>query len=64
MNKKPCKECPWVIKNNHNNTIVNFSKKTNKPHNCHMTEGGGTNLWDVKEKTKCQGRKEYEKLFV
>ena len=29
-----------------------------------MTEGGGKNLWDVNEKTKCQGRKEYEKLFV
>lgn len=28
-----------------------------------MTDNGKKNLWDVKESTKCAGRKEYEKLF-
>lgn len=54
-----CKECPWVIKNNHNKTITEFSKKSGKSHNCHM-KNGGKNLWSVNEKTKCDGRKEYE----
>ena len=58
-----CKECPWRVKNNHNEMIVGFSKKMDKPHNCHMSKNGGKNLWNVKEKTKCQGRKEYEKTF-
>lgn len=40
--------------------IVGFSKKMDKSHNCHMkTEG--KELWNTQEKTKCQGRKEYEK---
>jgi hypothetical protein len=40
--------------------IVGFSKKMDKPHNCHMkTEG--KELWNATEKTKCNGRKEYEK---
>ena len=56
-----CKECPWRVKNSHNDMIVGFSIKKNKPHNCHMTENGKKNLWNVKEKTKCNGRKEYEK---
>jgi hypothetical protein len=55
-----CKECPWVVKNNHNDNIVGFSKRTDKPHNCHMVNGG-KELWNVTEKTKCNGRKEYEK---
>jgi hypothetical protein len=55
-----CTECPWIVKNNHNNTIVRFSKSMNKSHNCHM-KNGGKELWNVKEKTKCYGRKEYEK---
>ncbi len=60
MVSKTCKECPWRIKNNHNDMIVEFSIKNNKSHNCHMkTEG--KELWNTKEKTKCQGRKEYEK---
>lgn len=57
-----CKECPWVVRNKHNDMIVGFSKRMDKPHNCHMISPeirGG--LWDIKEKTKCNGRKEYEK---
>jgi hypothetical protein len=60
MNSKTCKECPWRVKNNHNDMIVGFSKKMDRPHNCHMkTEG--KELWNATEKTKCYGRKEYEK---
>ena len=55
-----CQECPWSVKNKHNNTIVDFSKKTDKPHNCHMVNGG-KELWNINEKTKCNGRQNYEK---
>lgn len=58
--KKSCKECPWIVRTNHNDTIMGFSKRMDKPHNCHM-KNGGKNLWDLKEETKCNGRKEYEK---
>ena len=54
--KKPCKECPWVVRNKHNDTIVKFSKEKNKNHNCHMTEGS-KNLWKVNSKTECVGCK-------
>ena len=55
--KKPCKECPHVIKNRHNNIIVEFGKRTGKKHNCHMTEGV-KDLWNVKnEKLECYGSK-------
>jgi hypothetical protein len=57
MVKKPCKECPWVVKNKHNNTITEFSERTNKKHNCHMTNAGKKNLWEVEEKCQCAGRK-------
>lgn len=43
--------------------IVGFSIKNDKSHNCHMTKNGGKNLWNVEEKTKCKGRKEYEKFL-
>ncbi len=56
-----CKECPWVVRNNHNNNIVEFSKRMDKPHNCHMVNGG-KDLWSVTESTKCNGRKHYESL--
>ena len=38
------------------------SKKYDKANNCHMipTEKRGS-LWDVKEETKCAGRKQFEK---
>ena len=55
-----CKECPWVVRNKHNDMIVGFSKRMDKPHNCHM-KNGGKELWNINEKTKCDGRKEYEK---
>lgn len=58
--KKHCKECPWIIKNNHNEKITSFSKRLNKSHNCHMSINGGKNMWDVKESTKCFGRKQFE----
>lgn len=58
--KKSCEECPWRVSNKHNDGIVNFSKKHDKPHNCHMSKNGGKNLWNVNEETKCNGRKEYE----
>lgn len=53
---KPCKECPWVVKNKHNNMIVDFSKRMDKNHNCHMVN---KNIWDVKDKEICKGRKEF-----
>ena len=56
MTNKTCKECPRRVKNNHNDMIVGFSKRMNKPHNCHMINGG-KELWNIKEKTKCNGRK-------
>jgi hypothetical protein len=46
--KKPCKECPHLIHNRHNNMIVAFSEKTSKKHNCHMLEGK-KDLWNVKD---------------
>jgi hypothetical protein len=55
-----CKECPWVVRNKHNDMIVGVSKRLDKPHNCHM-KNGGKELWNINEKTKCDGRKEYEK---
>ena len=57
-----CKECPWVVRNKHNDMIVGFSKRMDKPHNCHM-KNGGKELWNITEKTKCDGRKEYEKDY-
>lgn len=53
--KKPCKECPWVVRNNHNDTIVKFSIKNNLQHNCHMNKNGVKNLWDFNKKYACIG---------
>ena len=58
--KKPCKECPWIVKNKHNESITNFSIKNDVAHNCHMGKNGGKNLWSIEEKTKCKGRELYE----
>jgi hypothetical protein len=58
-----CKECPWIIRNKHNDMIVEFSKKMDKPHNCHI-KNGGKNLWSTTEKNKCDGRKEYEESII
>lgn len=62
MCKKQCRECPWVIRNQFNDMIIEHSKKYDKPHNCHMIpqEKRGP-LWDVKEETKCVGRNKFEK---
>ena len=62
MFKTPCKECPWIIRNKFNDMIIEHSKKYDREHNCHMIpqEKRGS-LWDVKEETKCAGRKKYEK---
>jgi len=57
---KPCKECPWVVKNKHNDSITTFSKRTGKKHNCHMVPLDKIgSLWDLKEKYQCQGNKLY-----
>ena len=54
---KPCKECPHFVRNKHNDTIVKFSKRTGKKHNCHMTKGK-YNLWEVMDtKLECYGSK-------
>ena len=53
-NMTSCKECPWAVKNKHNESIVGFSKKMDKPHNCHMVN---KNIWDINEKEICAGRK-------
>ena len=53
-----CQECPWVVENRHNSTIVEFSKKTGKAHNCHMTEGV-KRFWDPDEKHVCKNFKNY-----
>lgn len=58
--KKHCKECPWVVKNKHNDSIVNHSKRFNKKHNCHMmVDHVGDTLWSENPKCQCVGNKEY-----
>lgn len=54
--KKHCKECPWVVSNNHNDSIVRHSMKWEKEHNCHMVNG---NIWDKENKCQCFGNKKY-----
>lgn len=55
--KKPCKECPHLIRNRHNDMIVEFGRRTGKQHNCHMTEGV-KDLWNVTDKKlECYGSK-------
>jgi hypothetical protein len=52
-----CKECPHIIRNRHNDTIVRFAKRSGKKHNCHMTSGR-KDLWNVTdEKLMCKGSK-------
>ncbi len=53
--ENPCKECPHLIRNRHNDMIVEFGKRMGKKHNCHMTEGV-KDLWNVKDiKHECAG---------
>lgn len=55
---KCCKECPWVIKNKNNDSIVNHSKTWNKKHNCHMViKNKDVKLWDNFPKFQCTGNK-------
>ena len=55
--KKPCKECPWLVKTKNNDTIIEFSERMSMKHNCHMTEAGKKNLWKVEEDFECIGKK-------
>lgn len=58
MENKQCKECPWVIKNKNNDSIVGHSKKWKKKHNCHMMiKGREFKLWDDFPKFQCVGNK-------
>jgi len=58
MMKKPCKECPWVIKNRNNNSLTNHAKRLNKTHNCHMIDSDKRGeLWDTKKDCQCVGNK-------
>lgn len=51
-----CKECPYIIRNRHNDTIVNFAERSGKKHNCHM-RSGKKDLWNVTdEKLMCKGK--------
>ena len=53
MKSKNCKECPWTVKNKHNDSITSFSKRTGKVHNCHMTEGV-KDFWNPSEDHVCK----------
>jgi hypothetical protein len=54
--EKPCKECPWVVRNKNNDTIINHSKKWGKKHNCHMKIKGTDNpLWVCTSEHRCVG---------
>lgn len=56
--EKNCKECPWVVRNKNNDTIINHSKKWGKKHNCHMKIKGTDNpLWGCTPKHQCVGNK-------
>lgn len=56
--KNCCKECPWVVKNNNNESIVKHSKKWNKKHNCHMLiKNKNVKLWDNFPEFQCVGNK-------
>ena len=57
MKKGCCKECPWVVKNRHNESITSHSKRLDKPHNCHMIT---SDIWNSKEETICKGYKKYK----
>lgn len=52
MKNNCCKECPWKIRNNHNDSFINHSKKHNKSHNCHMRT---SDIWNVDPKLECKG---------
>ena len=60
--KSHCKECPYIIRNRNNDIIVEFSRRTKRLHNCHMTEGK-KDLWEIKDETLvCYGSKRNKTL--
>ena len=60
--KSSCKECPHSVRNRHNDMIVEFSRRTKRLHNCHMTEGK-KDLWRIKDETFiCYGAKKLKSL--
>ena len=63
--RKPCKECPWINKNQHSEkfpsyveSIEKIGKIKNKEHGCHMIT---KDIWgyheDINEKNVCIGAK-------
>lgn len=51
--KKMCKECPYKIKSQNNTKLLEFVKKTDKPHSCHMKN---SKLWTgITDKNICAG---------
>jgi hypothetical protein len=57
---KNCIECPWVVRNKNNDTIINHSKKWGKKHNCHMKiKGTNKKLWCNDTEFQCVGNKNY-----
>lgn len=61
MNRKTCKECPWTVNNIHNNKFIEFIKKHNKKHNCHMLN---KKMYDVNESQLCEGFKQQFSTFL
>ena len=57
--RKPCKECPWAIKSDHNERWKGYVEKINRKHACHMIT---SDVWgykhEINEKTECTGSKE------
>lgn len=56
--EKCCKECPWIVRNKNNDSIVNHSKKWDKKHNCHMLiNGTNKKLWEDNPEFQCVGNR-------
>jgi hypothetical protein len=54
--KRHCKECPHIIRNQHNDMIVSFVERTGKKHKCHMIiKGKNKKLWTVDPEFECCG---------
>lgn len=55
--RKNCQECPYIIRNRHNDKFVEFVNKFGLKHNCHMTPGV-KDFWNINNKKwECYGRK-------
>ena len=57
--KKPCIECPWVVRNKNNDNFIEHSKRHNKKHNCHMKLPKDGGVWEIKEDNQCTGNKNF-----